>query len=457
MKKSIHILLSLTWFCPIFLGAQPEILSDAWSDPDFVERFTSTFLPITDQEPKITENEGELFVELAALLDGEQPQLATQRLEKAVLGETEERPVSAALNYTLGNLYLQEARFEEAAVQYQKSIDKFGNFRRAFKNLGLSYIQSGKSEEAIKALVKAVELGDGAGDTFGLLAYSYLNVGNPAAALEGYRQASLLNPTNREWRIGKAEALMRTERYREAIAEFKQLIQEQPTRNAYYTSIANAYLSLGDTDLAARYLEVLRRRGEAKAPALSLLGDIYINDGLSKLALKAYIEAINSGELSTSKSIRSLKALLQRGFYDDAGVYLAALDSINSDDFSEEQTREVLNLKAQLALAKGDNEEAAATLELVLEQDPMNGNALMLLGEFNQSRDDLENAIYYFQRAVSLTDFQRAAQLQLARIYVGQKEYQLAIRQLEAALEVEYSANVQDFLDAVKAVYNRSL
>ena len=290
-----------------------------------------------------------------------------------------------------------------------------------------------------------------------MLAYSYLNEGNAAAALEGYRQASLLNPTNREWRIGKAEALMRTERYQEAIAEFKQLILEQPTRDAYYTSIANAYLSLGETDLAARYLEILRRRGQAKASALGLLGDIYINEGLSRLALAAYTEAIRSGDFSTSKSIRSLKALLQRGFYPEAEQFFPIVESIHGAKFTVKESREVLNLKAQLALAMGHDADAAETLELVLEQDPMNGNALMLLGEYHQKQEDLESAIYYFQRAVSLEDFQRTAQLQLARIYVGQKEYQKAIRELESALDLEYSSNVQDFLDAVKAVNNRAL
>ena len=138
MKKSIRIILSLVWLSPVLVTSQPTILSDAWSDPEFVERFTSTFLPLTEQEPKITEKEGELFQELSVLLDGDDPSLATKRLEESVLRETDDDPVSAALNYTLGNLYLQEGRFEEAAFQYERSLKKFKNFPREQKNLGLA-------------------------------------------------------------------------------------------------------------------------------------------------------------------------------------------------------------------------------------------------------------------------------------------------------------------------------
>ncbi|NDV62136.1 tetratricopeptide repeat protein [Puniceicoccales bacterium CK1056] len=457
MKNLKFSLICLLGTLPFGLSAQQMVLTEVWNDPGFVKSFAGSFLPLTDQEPKITEKEADLFKELADLLAINQSVQATEKLASAVRSAADPSTVSAALNYTLANLYLQNGRYAEASGQYQEAIRKFPNFRRAYKNLGLALIQNGSYGEAIKALVKSIEMGDGTGETFGLLAFSYLNEGNPAAALEGYRQASLLNPDNREWRIGKAEALMRTERYAEAIAEFKQLIAELPDRFAFYTSIANAYLSLNEAETAGYYLEVLRRRKEAKPAALGLLGDIYVNGGLANLALTAYQDALKSGGFTINKSIRALKAFLQRGFYAEAKVFLAEMEAVHSANLSDEESREVLNLKAQLALAEGENEEAAAILEDVLDQDPLNGNALSLLGDYNQSIGDDESAIYYYERAVQLPDFQREAQLQLARIYVRQKEYAMAIRQLEGALAMEYSANVQDFLNAVKAVYNRAL
>ncbi len=457
MKYWTHILIAAVAATPGLSFSQSPVLAEAWQDAGFVERFKGSFLPLTEQEPKITEKESELLGQLSQLLAANQNDAGLQLLADHVRKAPIADEVSAALNYTLANLYLQTGKYSQAVVQYETAIKKFDNFRRAFKNLGLAYIQNRQFGNAIKALVKSIEMGDASGDTFGLLAYAYLNEGNPSAALEGYRQASLMNPNNREWRIGKAEALMRTQRYEEAIAEFKELIEELPTRSAFYTSIANAYLSVQKPDMAAHYLEMLRRKGEAKATALGLLGDIYVNDSLPRLALAAYQDAVNTGDFSTSKSIRSLKALLARGNFPEAEAFLVTVKASVAAKFSEKESREVLNLQAQRALAKGQDEEAAKLLEQVLEQDPLNGNALMLLGEYNLSKGDVESAVFYYQRAESITDFQRNAQLQLARIHVQQKEYKEAIRYLEAALSLEYSANVQDFLDAVKAAYSRSI
>ncbi len=458
MKNWISISLTVACLLPSLLHAQKIDLSDAWADPQFVKQFAGSFLPLTNQEPTITEAEAELFNELGEMLANDQIQASIQRLKEALAKEpTEEEPMSAALNYTLGNIYIQQGMAKEAIEQYSIAIKKFPTFRRAIKNLGLAQIQSGEYEQSIKNIVKAVELGDNSGDTFGLLAYSYLNTDNSAAALEGYRQATLLNPTNKEWRIGKAEALMRTERYEEAIAEFKAFLKDDPDRTAFYTSIANAYIAMNNSETAAVYLEILRRKEAATSSALGLLGDIYINEGLASLAVGAYMDAIESNGYSTSRAIRTLQAFLQRQNFDEAEAFLDRLSSLRGANFSDEENREVLNVQAQLALGRGNDAEAAEILEKVLETDPVNGNALMLLGSFRHREGDLEEAIFYFERAVQIESTQRDAQLQLARIYVQQKEYRDAIRQLEAALSVEYSSNVQDFLDAVKSVYNRSI
>ncbi len=455
MKTWNRILLFLSFLPSTFAVGQPQNLAQAWRNPAFVERFTHSFLPLTEQEPKVSESEKELFTELADFLENNQNQQALQRLREVMRAEPAEE-VSAALNFTAANLLLQLGRFEEAIREYEIAIEKFDTFRRAYKNLGLAHIQAGEFAEAIDVLVKAVELGDSAGDTFGLLGYSYLNTGDAVAALEGYRQASLLNPGNLEWRIGKAEALMRTERFQEAIAEFKQLIRELPNRDAFYTSISNAYLSLNENDNAARFLEILRRRGAAEPSALALLGDIYINGGLPRLGAEAYRDALGAGDLSTNRIVRSIQVLLQRGYTREAKTLLTGLKEARQDQFGESTRAKLLNLEAQLALSQGRDEEAAEILEKVLENDPLNGNALILLGEYYEKTGDFESSAYFFERALEIPDFQREAQLQLAQIFVRQREYQKAIRQLEGAQQLEYSANVQDFLDAVRSAYNRS-
>lgn len=457
MKMLKQLLVLCFLGLPLVVIAQPRYLQEAWQDPAFVERFTGSFLPLTELEPKVSNEEADLFSELSVLLQEDEPMAALNRLREFMGDAPPEEETSAALNYTAGNLLLQQGEYRQAVREYETAIEKFDSFQRAYKNLGLARIQSGQFEGAVEALVKAVELGDSAGDTFGLLGFSYLNLDNPVAALEGYRQASLLNPSNREWRIGKAEALMRTERFEEAIAEFKQLIQEQPEEDAYYTSVANAYLALKESGSAARYLEILRRREAAKPSALALLGDIYINEGLPRLGLEVYNDALSLGGVSTSRVLRVLRVFLQKGAISEAEAFVEAIEESVLDQFDESENREFLNLQANLAMVQGDDSGAAAILEEVLEADPLNGNALLLLGKYYRDQKDLETAIYYFERASGVKDYEREAKLQLARIYVERKEYREAIRLLEQAQGIRYSSNVQDFLEAVRGVYNRAL
>jgi hypothetical protein len=125
MKTWKPILFCLSALIPSLGFAQPANLADAWKDPKFVKSFTGSFLALTEQEPKITEREAELFQELADLLAANQNEQAMNRLAQAVNSAGDPSTVSAALNYTLGNLYLQNSRY---------AMMQSANTRFPFKN-----------------------------------------------------------------------------------------------------------------------------------------------------------------------------------------------------------------------------------------------------------------------------------------------------------------------------------
>src|SRR5690606_26400620 len=230
-----------------------------WSNPEFIKRFTGSYGIRSEIEPSITQDESKVFQALTPLLDQGNFQAAAQQLRSSITSES-----SAALNFTLGSILLQMGQGDAAIQQYKEAIRKFPSFMRAYKNLALAHLQEGRFEEARPLLIKAIELGDMDSNTFGFLGYIYLNEGRNDAASDAYGIARVLSPTNRDWRVGKASALMQAGRYQEAVTSFQDLIEDEPERAQYYTSIANAYISLGDPNEAAKYLEVLRRLGGAE-------------------------------------------------------------------------------------------------------------------------------------------------------------------------------------------------
>ncbi len=431
---------------------------NSWDNPDFVDRFLGSYGVRTDIEPKISESEAALFNELMAQVQNNQMPQAIAQLKAFLDANTgAEEPPSAALPFTLANMLLQEGQVEDAIRYYVMSIKQFPNFLRAQKNLGLAYLQNQNYEEAIKLIVKSIELGEGAGDTYGLLGYCYLNLGQYGPALEAYRQATLLNPENKEWHVGKAETLMRTEQYKEAIATFEYLIGLDDSNDAYYTSLANAYIALGEPLVAANYLEILFRTSKPGTAVLNLLGDIYLNELMPSLALRPYMQAFNAeGTIDEARILRTSKALLQRGYYDEADTYIDGAEAYFKAKGTYDSSRSAfLNLRAELALGMGQNAEAAGILEQVIEVEPTNGNALLLLGNYYFSIGEYEEAEFYYDRASDISGVAREALIQSARLHVQNKDYQQAIDRLRRAQGIEYKQNVQDFLEAVESVYDR--
>lgn len=430
-----------------------------WNNPDFVDRFLGSYGFRTEVEPKITESEATLFQELVQLIQTDQTPLAITRLEAYIANNTtEESKPSPALIFTLGNMLLQENQLDRAITAYRQAIKEFPNFLRAYKNLGLALIQKGDFEQATGVIVKSIELGEANGDTFGLLGYCYLNQGDYGPALEAYRQATLLNPANKEWFVGKAEALMRTEMYREAISIFEYLIELDGTKDAYYTSMANARISLGEPMEAAKLLEIIFRTSNPGISVLNLLGDIYLNNLMPGLAVRPYLAAFEAeGTVNAARIVRTTRALMQRSFYSEAETYLDRAEAhLEERGLMESSQSDLLNLRAEMALGQGQSSEAARILEEVIELEPMNGNALLLLGNYYFREGDYEEADYYYDRASTIDAVAVDALIQSARLNVQRKDYQAAIERLQDAQALEYQRNVQEYLEAVESVYDRT-
>lgn len=452
---TISLLASIAQTClrPEASAQTFPLSQNSWKNPEFVERFMGSYGVKTEIEPQVTPEEAELFKQMAELLRNGQNAEATTLLRTAITPES-----SAALDYTLGSLLLQNGNHSGALAQYAIAIGKFPNFLRAYKNSGLAQIQAQNFEKGIEFLIKAIELGDGGGDNYGLLAYCYLNTGQFQSALNAYRVASVLAPGNRDWALGMATALQQTGHYREALAKFRELITAQPNNENLYLASANAHLALQEEKTSAAFLEILRRMGKAETSALMLLGDIYINDNLPSLALPVYQDALNKGDTPDHKRmLRFLRALVQRAAYTEATDFIAAFRKALPSTAEPTIEDDLLNLESQIALAQGQDDTAARILEKVIERNPLNGEALMLLASYNERLGDPETAEFYYDRAIKVSDFRADALVQKARLKVSQSKLGEAVKLLEEAQAIKPRPNVANYLDAVRRAHRASL
>lgn len=441
--------LSLFALALAFTPAHGQIFplsENRWDNPEFRQRFLGSFGVNTRIEPELSRDEATLFGELVDLI-GTNPDQAIARLRAALTAES-----SAALDYTLASLLLQQGDLPAAVRNYRNAIRKFPNFMRAYRNLGLALVQQGEFADAIPMLVKAIELGDGDGNTFGLLGFSYLNVDRPRSALDAYRTAYMLRPDSRDWKIGLAQALTMNGDHAQASAILREMIEANPAQTSLWLTRVNSLISLGQEMEAAAHLEVLSRMEAANAASLRLLGDIYLNAAMPQLAVANYSRAMRvDGGLPIGQALGAARNLLTFAAFDEAAEFVQLLEQKFQGELDDSQHVALLNLVAEIALARGADSEAAATLERVLQTDPLNGRALLLLGNYYNRSGNVEEAEFFYRRAATIESVQVDALIQHARMLVSTRNFAGAVPLLERAQSIRPNSNVEAYLTAVRS------
>lgn len=418
---------------------------EVWDDPEFQRQFLGSYGVQAELEPRLSSVERATFEKIMPMMATD-PELAAAELEKIMLPES-----SALLDYTLGNIRFQQERLEDAARHFQHALSKFPSFRRASKQLGIIQVRSGAFDEAIRSLSRVVELGGGDGLTLGLLGYAYSSREQWVAAESAYRDAMLLQPEVIDWKLGLTQSVLKQRKYGETVSLCEELIERYPERSDYWLLQANAYIGLGRSLDAASNYEILQRMGRATPATLHTLGDIYVNEGLWDLALRAYGLAIEADPgQAVQRPLRNVEVLAQRGALPQARQLLAHAERAMGDRIGSDDRRRLLKLEARLAVAEGQSGEAVGVLEELVAIDPLDGEALILLGQHYARTTEVDRAIFYYERAASLEAFEADAKVRHAQVLVGQAKYREALPLLRRAQELKPREDVARFIEQVE-------
>lgn len=419
-----------------------------WNDPSFQKRFAESYLAETDVEPRLDDDEREQMQELLVLIAANRLDEAAQRLEGLAGGSR-----NAVFDFTLAQIHFQQEKLDKAAARYEAAIGKFPRFRRAFRSLGLIHVRRAEFHKAVPALTRVVELGGGDGPTYGLLGYSYAVLDNPLAAESAYRMANLLDPNAIDWKMGLARSFFKQNRFADAAALTTTLLAAQPERADLWLLQANAFLGLDQPRKAAENLEVVERLGKSTADSLTMLGDIHVNLDQFDLAVQAHVRALERApQGKAERAIRAARALVARGGHDAARELMAAIQRLRADSLPADEKKDLLKLRARLAVAAGAGNEEADVLAEIVGIDPLDGEALILLGQHASRTGDTEKAVFWFERAAGLEKFEADAKVRHAQLLVGQGKYQEALPLLRRAQTLKPRETIQQYLEQVERV-----
>lgn len=419
-----------------------------WKDTTFKKQFIESYIATTDVEPPLSATDREEMTKILALISSDKMDDAARSLE-----HNRNNAANAIFDFTVGNIYFQKEKLDQAAAAYEIAVKKYTKFRRAWRNLGLIYVRQSLFDKAIPALTHAVQLGDTDALTYGLLGFAYSSTENNLSAETSYRMAILLDPATLDWKMGLARSLFKQEKYADAVTLCDRLIADQPERADLWLLQANAYIGLKQPLKAAENYEFVDQLGKSTVDSMNMLGDIYVNEELYDMAVQAYSHAMEkSTQNNTQRAIRAAKVLATRGAIEQTHALVEKIEKLYEGKLEPEEQKEILKLHARLAVAEGAGEEEARVLEEIINIDPMDGEALILLGQYNNRMGNVEKAIFYFERAESIEKYEAEAKVRHAQLLVGKGKYDDALPLLRRAQAIKPRDDIQKYLDQVEQI-----
>jgi tetratricopeptide (TPR) repeat protein len=421
---------------------------DFWSNPSMVEKFVGSYGMISSVEPKLSTEETEGFKKFAEAMRTD-ANAATAILRALIKPDGTH---GAQVDFVMGNLSFQAGRVDEAMKFYRDAIRKFPDFRRAHNNLGIILAQRGQYKDAITHLAKTVETGGGDAVTYGLMAYGYLSQNLYLSAEIAYRNALIFEPGNTDWILGLAKSLLESRKFDEAVLLLDDMLKEAPQNADLWLFQANAYLGKGDVGRAAANLEVVRRLGKIEPQMLARLGDLFAQAGAHDLALNAYQEALTKNpNLPIPGLMRSAELLVARGGHQQGEQLLKQVRATLGRSLSDADKLFLQKIEARIAASKGEVGDAAMSLEQVVENNPLDAEALLLLANVYARRGENEKADFLFTRASRIRGSEAQALVQHGRFLVRSGKYTQGLSVLERAQSMRPDEHVSRFIEQVRA------
>ncbi len=431
-----------TQFAPV--GADHPLAS-IWNDPDFTRRLIGSYGFNSPSEPRLSTEEQILYRDKIVPLLREDPKKAVPELLSAAKPEA-----SAVFDFTLGTVYFQSEDFTNAVKHFEQALAKFPDYLRAQKNLAFALVRSGDYETAIKPLARTITLGGGDAGIYGLLGFAYMNRSQFVSAEAAYRQAALFDPDNLDFKLGLVKCQIALANYDAALALLDELIQRHPDRDVFWRYQVNIFILREQYDRAAVNYEILRRMDKAQPDDLMKLGDIYMMRESKELALSAYQAAFEKDTQNATLALKAADVLTGRGAWSEARAMFAKIRQAGALD--NEAELKLLKLESKVALAEGEGAKAIEVLERIIQRNPLDGEALLMAGDYYAKNGEREKAEFRFDTAAKVTGFEADAWLKQAQLLVQSQKYPQAVELLRKAQKVKPRDNVQRYLEKVEQI-----
>jgi tetratricopeptide (TPR) repeat protein len=299
--------------------------------------------------------------------------------------------------------------------------------------LARDYVSKGLFDLAAAEAVRAVQRGADRADATTLIGDLYAKRGLHGEALERYREVRALDAGRTDARLGEVQALLALGRAAEAGGPAEELLTLAPGDVEALVVVAKARAAQGDPAAALTALQQAQNRAPARADLRKLQGDVLVKVGDRGGALAAYRAALE----------------LDQGFvavWVDLGRLHEQREEWADGQRAYERALEVLPTYHEAALALADLQRrqgrlrpAIARLAELLEQDPYDLEALILLGRTLLEDKRAQAALEAFRRVLKFDPEHVAALFNEGVVLARLRRYREAVHAWERVTRLDPS------------------
>jgi tetratricopeptide (TPR) repeat protein len=335
---------------------------------------------------KAVEKSGSLPACERAYIEGRNYSLDPGSIEKAVAAyrkAVEESPGHTAARNNLAQLLIELKRYPEALVHLEELRAHGMTFPGSFMSLAEAYVATGQPERAREALEQYASEHPDRSAAYENIGFFELSQGRTEEALAAFDEAAAHHPdSTRKIESGRFVAYALRDQWPEAEEVAKRLVSSPDPRESWEGGASLAWASLyrGDVGEARRLAAAGAKTGrgpEERVEARLFRARLESELGRDKDAIDeaegALREKVKDPKLVAEGHALKAISLTRLGRKDEAEKSLAAVDAYLSTMPPPLAEPGRLHLRGRLALARGDNDEAAKALEKAAQLTPVQG------------------------------------------------------------------------------------
>jgi len=295
----------------------------------------------------------------------------------------------------IANLLEQQKDQERAFNLLEELVSKWQNQPWALLIYARSLIRSKQLDKAQPVLEKLLRLKPQHEVAVPLYAVVLYEQKHTKEGLEWLKQSLLKQPNNTKWRLTYAKLLTKDRQFDRAITQFEELLKISPDKAGILQALGVLSLQMEQPQVAKNYfLKLLKTGGEQAETAYFSLGKIAEDDNNYDQAISWY-QKIQAGTHYIDAQAKIAGLLAKKGQLETAIKHLHSIQ-VNSDN----EKFSLIQVEAELLIEYKHYEQAMATYNRALENNPENVDLLYLrallaeqIGQFDQLERDLRQIL----------------------------------------------------------------